>query len=288
VRTQDTVRLATLAAIWGASFVFIRVTAPVLGPIWTTEGRLLIGGLALLAWFRFTGFEAQWRRHLRFYAIMGILGTALPFTLFHFAGMHLSGSMMAILNTSTPMFGLLLGAAFGLERISPGKIVGLVLGVAGVWLVTSCPGADGSAESGPMFNWAVAAALCACFAYGLTGLVVKRWGGGVPARGIAVGAQLCGALAIAPLLPLMPPLGTPTALVTANLLALGVLSSGIAYILFFRLIADVGATRAMTVSLLVPVFGLLWSVLFLDESLTWSGVAGTALILAGTVLIALR
>ena len=152
MRTGDLVRLASLAAIWGASFICIRITAPVLGPAWTTEGRQLIGGLALVAWFRFTGFESHWRRHIRFYAVTGLLGTAIPFTLYGFAGMHIAGSLMAILNTTAPMFALVLGAVFGMERISRNKVAGLLLGTAGVVLVTRSAGVDPGIEAGPMSN----------------------------------------------------------------------------------------------------------------------------------------
>jgi drug/metabolite transporter (DMT)-like permease len=244
---------------------------------------VLIGGLALLAWFRLVGFDAEWRRHIRFYALIGIINSALPFSLYGFAGMHLSAAVMSILNATSPMFGLLLGAAFGGERITRGKLAGLSLGAAGVALVAR-------PESGPggystMFVWGVIACLVASFAYGLTGLAIKRWGAGVPSRGIAVGAQLCGALALAPLLPILPPSGRASAVVIANLVALGVLASAIALILYFRLMSDLGATRALTVTFLIPLFAFLWGALFLGETLTAPVLGGAVLILAGTVLV---
>jgi drug/metabolite transporter (DMT)-like permease len=136
-----------------------------------------------------------------------------------------------------------------------------------------------------MFVWAVAACLCASFAYGMTGVLMKKWGAGVPSRGIAVGAQVVAAVALMPLLPLMPPLSAPTALVMANLAGLGILASGIALLLYFRLMTDIGATRALTVTFLVPVFGLLWGMLLLGESLTPAAIGGAALVLAGTFLV---
>ena len=283
MRPADTARLLALAAIWGASFIFMRVTAPVLGPVWTAEGRVLIGGLALAAWFAVTGFDPQWRRHLKFYATIGIINSAVPFSLFGFAGMYLSASLMSILNATSPMFGLLLGAAFAGERITAGKLVGLVVGVAGVALVARLGAFEGSPE--PMLGWAIAACLGAAFAYGLTGVYIKRRGAGVPSRGIAVGAQLCGALALAPFLPLVPPVSMPDAAVLANLAALGILASAIALILYFRLITDIGATRALTVTYLIPLFALMWGALFLGETLTAPMIAGGVLILAGTVLV---
>ncbi len=283
MRPADTARLLALAAIWGASFIFIRVTAPVLGPVWMAEGRVLIGGLALAAWFAFTGFDAQWRRHLKFYATVGIINSAVPFSLYGFAGMHLSAPVMSILNATSPMFGLLLGAAFAGERITASKVVGLALGVAGVVLVARPAAFEGGGE--PMLPWAMAACLGAAFTYGLTGVYIKLRGAGVPSRGIAVGAQLCGALALAPFLPLVPPVSMPDAAVLANLAALGILASAIALILYFRLMVDIGATRALTVTYLIPLFAFLWGVIFLGETLTWGAIGGALLILAGTVLV---
>lgn len=283
MRPADTARLLVLAAIWGASFIFIRVAAPVLGPVWTTEGRVLIGGVTLAAWFAITGFDPQLRRHIKVYATVGVINSAAPFCLFSFAGVHLSASVMSILNATSPMFGLLLGAAFAGERLTARKIAGLLVGIAGVALVARLDVLEGSPD--PMAGWAVAACLGAAFCYGLTGVFIKLRGAGVPSRGIAVGAQLFAALALAPFLPLLPPVSAPDAAVLANLAALGILASAIALILYFRLIADVGATRALTVTYLIPLFGLLWGVLFLGETLTAPMIAGGALILAGTVLV---
>jgi len=284
VRFADAVRLATLAAIWGAAFIFIRVAAPALGAAWTAEGRLLIGGVALLAWFRLSGFDTRWREDWRFHAVVGTLGTAIPFALYGYAGMHLPASTMAILNTVTPMFALLMGAALREERITLPKVAGLAVGSAGVWLLMSGDGAGADPASGATLA-ATAACLCASLAYASNALFVRRHGKNVPSRGTAVGAQLWGALVLLPLLPILPPPGVLTGVVLANLLALGLLASGVALVLYFRLIADIGATRTQTVSLLVPGFGLLWGALFLGEAITLATIAGGAMIVAGTVFV---
>jgi len=283
LRNADVLRFVALAAIWGSSYTFIRIASPVLGPLWTTEGRLLIGALALLVWCHMAGSDLQWR-HWRFYAFIGVLGTALPFSLVAFAGMYLSASMMAILNTSAPMFTLALGGAFGLERITAARWLGLVLGAVGVWILTG-PASGPQPEFGPMFAWSVAAILAAALAYALAALAVRQWGRGRPSRGMAVGTQLCAAVALVPLLPLWPAAETPSALVLGNLGALGLLGSAVAYVLYFRLITDLGATRTQTVSLLIPFFGVLWGSLFLGESLAWRVLASGALIIAGTFLV---
>jgi len=278
----DLARLAALGAVWGGSFIFIRVTAPVLGPLWMAEGRVLIGGLALLAWFRFTGFDAQWRQHWRFYLLVGTVNSAVPFSLYGFAGIHLPASTMAFLNATSPMFGLVLGALFAGERITARKVAGLLVGAAGVAMVAR---PEASVQAGPLFGWAVAACLAASFAYGLTGLILKRWGEGVPSRGIAVGAQLMAALVLLPFLAFKVPTEVPDAIVLGNLLGLGLLASGFAFIVYFRLMVDVGATRALTVTFIVPLFAFLWAALFLGETLTLGIAVGGVLILAGTLLV---
>jgi drug/metabolite transporter (DMT)-like permease len=275
--------LLALAALWGASYTFIRVASPVLGPIWTSGGRLLIGAVTLLVWFQLAGSDLRWR-HWRFYVFIGVLGTAIPFTLVAFAGLHLSASMMAIINTSTPMLTLALGGAFRLERITAARWLGLILGAAGVWILTA-PASGPQPDAGPMFAWGVAAVLGASLAYALAALAVRQWGRGLPSGGMAVGSQLGAATALMLALPLWPPSATPTALVLANVVALGLLGSALAYVLYFRLITDIGATRTQTVSLLIPIFGVLWGALFLGESLTWRVLASGALIIAGTFLV---
>ena len=277
----DYARLVALAAIWGASFIFMRVAAPVLGAVWTAELRVLLGGLALLAWLRIAGFDPGLRAHARAYLVVGAIGIAAPFVLYSFAAMHAPASLLAIVNSTAPIFGLAWGALLGDERVTPRKATGLALGVAGVALIARPAGLAG----GPMFGWAVAAALGACCLYGVVGVLIKRFAHGASPRGMAAGNQLAAALVLIPLLPFAPPLAAPSALVLANVLALALLASGVAFVLYFRLIADVGATRALTVTYLIPLFGILWGALFLGETLPAASLAGGVLILGGTVLV---
>jgi len=281
VTPADTARLVALAAIWGAAFIFMRVAAPVLGPAWTPELRVLIGGLALLAWFRAIGFDPGLRRHWRFYLLIGTVNIAVPFVLYSFAAMHAQASLLSITNATSPIFGLAWAALFGDERVTLRKAVGLGLGIAGVALIAQ----PTDAAHDPLFGWAVAAALAACCAYGLAGPLIKRYAGSASPRGMAAGNQLAAAVVLLPLLPLLPPLAAPDALVIANVLALALLASGVAFVLYFRLMADVGATRALTVTYLIPLFGIFWGWLFLGEALPAAALAGGVLILAGTVLV---
>ncbi len=277
----DYARLVALGAIWGASFIFQRVAAPVLGALWTAEVRVLLAGLALLAWFRFTGFDPDWRRHWKAYLAIGTVNSALPFAFYGFAAIHAPASVLALLNASAPLFGALSGALLLGERLTAIRTAGLACGIVGVALVAR---PDFGAAS-PMFAWAVAASLAACLCYGFIGYLMKKLARDAPSRGVAVGSQLGAALVLMPALPFVPMIAEPTALVLANAIALALLCSGVAYLLYFRLIADIGMTRALTVTYLVPVFGVLWGWLFLGEAVSAVALAGGALILAGVVFV---
>lgn len=274
-------RLLLLAAIWGGAFVFLRVATPVLGPAWTVEIRTLVGGLALLAWFRLTGIDTGLRRHARTHLVLGSAIIALPFSLFSYAAMHVSASLLSILNATAPMFGLAWSSALGDERLTARKLAGLVLGGAGVVLIAG----PEELGAGAHFHMAVIAALAAACAYGMTGVLMKRVAAGASPRGMAAGNQLAAALVLLPFLPLLPPAAVPDTLVLANLAALALLASALAFVLYFRLIADVGATRALTVTFLIPGFGVLWGRLFLGEALPAGMLAAGLLIVAGTMLV---
>jgi drug/metabolite transporter (DMT)-like permease len=281
MQTADYLRLVFLAAIWGGSFIFQRVAAPVLGAVAVAEGRLLIAGLVLSLWFRLTGFDPDWRRHWKQYIAIGMVNMALPSLLYGFAMMHVPAALAAILNSTSPMFGALFAALFLGERLTARKIAGCAAGASGVALIAQ----PGGFASTPMFATAVAACLAACVCYGYTGVVMRKFAAQTPSRGVAVGSQLTGAAMLLPLLAFLPPPAEPTVLALSNLLALALLGNALGMVLYFRLITDTGATRALTVTYLMPLFAVLWGMLFLGESLPASALAGGALILAGTVLV---
>jgi len=275
MRPVDTARLVSLAAIWGASFLFMRIAAPSLGPVLTAELRTLIAGLALAAWLGIP----QWRRWGRHYLVVGVVGSAIPFLLWAYAALSLSAGLLSVLNATAPMWGALCTAVFLRERLTARRIFGLVIGIVGVALV-SRPGADVS-----LHYPAIAAALLAALFYGLVATYIKRWASEAPARGMAVGSQLAAGTMLVPLIALWPPAGVPSAGAVASILALGLVCGAVAFILYFRLIADLGAPGALTVTFLIPVFGVLWGFLFLDEPLGLGMLAGAALVVLGTVFV---
>ena len=284
MRGEDVARLVVLAAIWGASFIFMRALAPVLGPVPIAAWRVAIAGVALIAWFRITGFDAELRRHWRAFLVIGLVNSALPFLLFAFAAVYIPASYSVILNTATPLFAAVLSAVWLDERLTAMRVAGLAAGAAGVALVTGA----GPVAPDAMFGWAVAACLGAALCYALAGIYIKRRAGGAKPMAIAGWSQAFAGAALLPLTPFAPLPGTVTPGVVANVLALALLCSAFAYLLYFRLIADVGPTRAMTVTFLMPVFGMVWSVLFLQETVTLPMIAGCALIVGGTALVVRR
>ena len=272
----DAARLVALAAIWGASFLFVRIAAPVIGPVATADLRMLIAGAALLLYYAVSGFDAQWRLRWREYLAIGALNSAAPFLLYAYAALQLSVGLLAVLNATSPMWAALLGALLLREPLTPTRAAGLAIGMAGVAMVS---GAEASTR------WlSIAAGLGAALCYALTGIALRRWGRGAPARGMAVGTQLTGGLLLLPLLALAPP-GNLTPGIAAAMLALGMVCGALAYILYFRLIADIGATGALTVTYLIPLFGVLWGALALGEELTAMRVLGALVVTAGTLLV---
>ncbi len=279
---RDTARLVLLAAIWGASFLFTRIVAPSLGPVATADLRMLIGGIALAAYFRAVRFDPDWRRWGTQYLIVGLLTSALPFLLYAYAALELSAGLLSVLNATSPMWGAVMAALILGERLTPRRLAGFALGIAGVALVTR---AEPGAQLAPL---AVAAALAAAFCYGFAGAYLKRWAHAAPARGMAVGTQLAGGVLLLPFNAISPPPASPTVLVVASVLALGLVCSAVAYLLYFRLITDIGPTRALTVTYLIPIFGVCWGALFLGETVSASMLAGAALVVLGTVFVLRR
>ena len=274
----DLARLALLGAIWGASFLFVRIVSPAIGPLLTADLRMLVAGVALVLWFRLVGFDPQWRRWLREYAIVGLLTSGVPFLLYAYGALSLTAGQMSVINATSPMWGALMAAALLGERLTRRRMAGLALGVAGVALIARPTGEA-------LHLLPVAACLGAAWCYGFTAAYLRRWARAAPAKGMVVGTQLSAGLILLPLGALWPPAAAPTPFVAACVLALGLVCGAVAYLLYFRLIEDVGPAGALTVTYLVPLFGMLWGALFLGEALTLFMLAGAALVILGTVFV---
>jgi drug/metabolite transporter (DMT)-like permease len=281
MRGSDYVRLFFLAAIWGGSFIFMRVLAPALGPVMTACLRVSVAGLLLLAWFRATGVDPGWRQHWRHYLIVGLVNSGVPFTLYSFAALHIPAAYSAIFNSSAPLFGAVFAALWLDEPLTTRKLAGLALGMGGVGLTAW----RGHAATSPMFLWAALACLTAATCYGLAGVYLKQHARGLAPGAMAACSQVCAGACLLPLAATQSVPGPVTMAVGANMLGLAVLCSGVAYLIYYRLMADIGPTRTLTVTFLIPAFGMLWGAVFLGERITSAMLAGCALIVAGTVLV---
>ena len=274
------IRLVALAAIWGASFLFLRIGAPVLGPALLIESRLILAALFLLVVALVLGKRLELRQHWRHYLLLGLLNSALPFLLFAYAARSLSASLLSILNATSPIWGAVIAAAWTGSALTLREVSGLALGVAGVALLVGFDAAMLQPGAGP----AIVATLGAAASYGIASVYAKSAKTVEPFAN-AHGSMWAAALLAAGALPFFPVVARPDAGVIAAVIALGVLCSGIAYLLYFRLVADLGPASALTVTFLIPVFGVLWGHLFLGEAVGWHTVAGAAIVIAGTALI---
>ncbi len=276
----DLARLLLLAALWGGSFAFIRVAVPALGPLWLAESRVAIAFAALFALALFRRDVPRLRTHWRGFLAIGVINSALPFALFCYAEQYVTASTAAVLNATSPFFGAMVAAIWLKESPAPLKIIGMATGLAGVAVLVGWH----PEPLAPETMLAMAACMAAALCYGIASVYAKLRMTGVPSFSIALYSQLGAALVLAPSLPLSPPTGRLSGLVVANVLALALASTAVAYMIYFRLIANIGPARALTVTFLIPLFGVMWGVVFLDETLTANTLAGCALILGGTWL----
>lgn len=280
MKPRDLLDLTLLAALWGGSFLFMRYAVPDFGVVPLIWLRVALASVCLLPLLLLKRQFGALRRQAGALTVMSLFNSGLPFLLIAWATLSITAGLASIMNAMTPVFTALIGALWLGDRLDGRRSLGLLLGLAGVALLAADKADFRPGGSG----WAIVAMLLATACYGFAANHTRRYLQGVPALVNATGTQLVSALVLLP--PAlwswperMPGLGPWLAT-----LVLGVACSALAYLLFFRLIARVGASRAVTVTFLVPVFGTLWGALFLGEPVTASMLAGGAVVLLGTGL----
>ena len=278
--TASVIRLVSLAAIWGASFLFMRMGAPVLGPGLLIELRVGLAAIFLLsvalARKKALGIRDNWAH----YFFLGLLNSALPFLLFGFAAKLLSASMLSILNATSPIWGAAIGAVWTRSALEPRVLLGMAFGVAGVAILVGFDLSMAREETLP----AIFLGLGAAFSYGIATNYAKS-AKKVDPFANAHGSMWAAALIVAPAVPFSSNAIVPTPTIAMSVLGLGVLCTGVAYLLYFRLIKDLGAVPALTVTFLIPVFGVLWGHLVLDEVIGWNTWVGACVVVVGTALV---
>jgi len=281
VSARDLGALLLLGALWGASFLFIRVAVTALGPFALMGLRVGIGASTLALGAAVVGRVPELRARWKQFLFIGTLNAAIPFSLIATSEIHLTASLGAILNSTTVLFTAVVAAVWADETLTPRKLVGVLLGILGV---VALVGWDPVPLSGAVLL-SVGAMLAASLSYGMAAVYIKRTFKGVPPVAMAIG-QLTGASAV--LLPLAIfslPQEPPAATVTGSVLGLALLSTAVAYLLYFRLIENVGPTSTVTVTLLVPVFGLFFGVVLLGEPFGLGTLIGLGIILSSVVLV---
>ncbi|MDY7230960.1 DMT family transporter [Hyalangium rubrum] len=272
--------LALLGAIWGASFMFMRVAAKDFGAVPLVEIRLGLGALVLLPFL--------WRARASFplkrwpmLVLVGVINSAIPFLLFAWAAQRAPAGIGAIANSMAVLFTALVGALFFGEKIGARRAIALVVGFVGVVVLAS------GKTAGASIGWAVAAGSTAAFLYGIGGNLVRRHLTGLPPAAVAAATLGTAALMALPFAIAQWPQQEIPARSWFSVAMIGVLCTGIAYTIFYRLIQRIGAGRAATVTYLVPLFGVTWAWLLLDEALTLTmGIAG--MLILGSVALSQR
>ena len=273
---RDALLLLALSAIWGSSFLFIKLGVDELEPAVVVLGRLAVGVAVLAPLLAGRGL-APLRGFLLPLLVLGALNNALPFWLLGFAETRLDSGLTAVLQAAAPILTVLLATRLDAsQRVTGLRLAGVGVGFVGVALLVGV-------QRGGQLTAAVAmlgAALC----YAVSVLYAGRTLRTLPALHASIGQLAAGALLMAPLGLAQAPAELPTRKTILAVVALGVLGSGIAYLLYFALIASAGASRAILVTYLVPAFALVYGAVFLDEAVTWVALTGLALVLAGTAL----
>ncbi|WNG37694.1 EamA family transporter [Archangium minus] len=269
--------LGLLGAIWGASFMFMRIAAKDFGALPLVELRLALGALVLMPflWHARKAFTPKLWPKL---ALIGALNSAVPFALFAWAAQRAPAGIGAITNSMAVLFTALVAFLFYGERIGTRRAVGLLAGFAGVVVLAS------DKVAGASIGWAVAAGTTAAFLYGIGANMVRRHLTGLPAGAVASATLSCAALMMLPFAVATWPAHPIPAVSWLSAGALGVVCSGLAYALYYRLIQRIGAARAVTVTYVVPLFAVAWAWLLLDEPLTLPMLLAGALILGSVAL----
>src|SRR6266536_1967209 len=284
IRRSSLLRLGALALLWGSGFLLIKIALEGISPTQIVLGRLGAAAVVMLPVLAVGGQRLP--RHLTPWAhlaAMAIITNIAPYFLFAWGEQRITSSLAGVLNATTPMFTLLLAVSTRTERPSLFRLLGLALGFAGV-VVLAAPWQD-AGLGGSFLGIGAALLPSACYAAGY--VYARRFltGRALPALVLSTGQVLAGSLllgAAAPVVAVESITLTPSVL--ASVLTLGVLGTGIAYVLNYRLIEDEGATAASTVTYLLPIVAVALGVVVLGEAATWNLLAGTAIILFGVAL----
>jgi len=284
VSYKNSLELVLLAALWGASFLFMRVATPEFGVVVLIEIRVLLAGLVLLPfWLARDGRSERTEVGRQWWGltVVGLLNSAIPFVLFAYSTLYITGGYASILNATAPIWGALVAWVWLRQALAHSAVVGLCVGLLGVILLVSA-----SIEwsfSGKTLG--VLAAFSAPVLYGVAANYTAEKLAHLSPLAIATFSQLSSALVLLPFAVWFLPEQPISVNAWLSVCALAVLCTSLAYLLYFRLIAEIGATRAITVTFLIPIFGMFWGAVFLGEKITFIMLVGSGIIVLGTAMV---
>ncbi|MDA9268687.1 DMT family transporter [Gammaproteobacteria bacterium] len=271
---KNWILLILLGAVWGSAFMFIKISADDFGPILLVNLRLLLAGALFLPFLLQKKYLAYFKSHFSGILILGIFSNAFPFTMFSYASLGATSNMLGILNGTTAFMTMVVAYFWLKESITPKQIFGIILGFLGI-LVLVNP-ANGSATLG-----ASGFALVGALSYSFSGVYIQKYQLNANKFVLIGWAMLFGGLFLTPLSFFNLPDEMPDNNAIAALLWLGIVSTGIAYLGYIRLIEQIGAVRTSTVTYLLPVFSIIWGSIFLQEKITWIIFGGFIFVMIG-------
>lgn len=277
---RDLSDFVLLAALWGASFLFMRIAAPEFGAFALMVVRCGVAALVMVGWLALRGELGALRPGLGRSALIGVASSAIPFALFGYALQTMPAGLASILNATTPMWTAIVAWLWFGDSLSTRRLLGILIGFGGVVILAWSRIGDGSSAWLPKL-----ACLLATLSYGVAANAMRRYLTGTSPLLGATGSQIGATVALLPLALPNLPTTSPSALAWASALVLAVFCSALAYLLFFRLIANVGPQRGSSVTYLIPLFGVVWGAIFLGERLEITHLVGGVIIIIGAALV---
>lgn len=280
MNAHDLRNLFLLAAIWGGSFLFMSLAVPDFGtwPLMLVRVGVAASALWLVIWW-----QKKWnaiRQHWKPIAFVGVVNAAIPFTFYAYAAQHLPTGTLAVINAMTPLFGALIARLWLAEDLSFSRFIGLLIGFSGIVLLVY----EKLFFTDQHQSLAVLASIGATFSYGIAASFSTKYLKGADSIAVTTGSLSSATLCVLPLALWYWPSTPISSAAWSSALTLALLCTSVAYIIFYRLIATIGGARSVTVTFLVPPFGIIWGVLLLNEPFSFKDLLSTGLVLFGTLL----
>ncbi|MFT4888046.1 MAG: drug/metabolite transporter (DMT)-like permease [Pseudohongiellaceae bacterium] len=278
---RDYAELVLLSAIWGSSFLFLRVSSPVLGPVFLIEMRVLSALLLLLPICIIMGKHREALANWKLILLVSFTNMTIPFCLLAYASLSIGAGFASVLNSTVPFFAAIIAFVFWSQRITLTSVLGLIVGFTGVVVLVFDPSGDSPLASN---GKAICAGIIAAMFYGIAVNITANKLQGVSGLAITVGSLFCASVCLAPFAVYSLPQSMPSASIWFSVLTLGVMCTGVAYLMFYRLIVRIGSHKAITSTFMIPLFSIVWGALFLGETVTGYMVTGCILVLFGVAM----